>query len=423
MTARPAPTAVVLSLSNIARDGRVRRHCRGLGGAGWRVIAIGLPDEDGKPADLAADAHQHVVGDAPDWSPPARVLAAMALLGARLVRDIDHHLALALRVPGVAGMVHKLEETIVAHGLGASDLVIANDWSTLPAALIARQRHGLPYHYDTHELAASEHALKRRWRVLFPPLIRAVERAGLASARSVTCVSPGIAGAMAADYGLDRAPDVLMSVPDGPPMAPRPATRPFTVLYHGLFTPGRGLETLLADAEKWPDHLRLVLRGTSPDPRYRARIAALARPGIAADRVRVEPLADPDRILAAANEADFGIFLPDMSLAQNAFALPNKLFEYLYAGITPIVPAGSDMAALLARFNAGIALSDTTPAGLTATLSHLTLDQLQAAKSAASRAAEALHASRHEHSLAARLAAAPASDPTHSGVAHFPQGR
>ena len=283
-------------------------------------------------------------------------------------------------------------------------LIVANDWTALPAALTAQRDQCVTLHYDTHELALEEHQHSLRWRLLFPPLVQAIEALGVARARSVSCVSPAIADVMARHYNLSRKPSVLMSVPDTPPLAPRPPSEQITVLYHGLFTANRGIANLITSAGSWPAHMRLVLRGRATSPRLDRQLTEQATPGIRTGRIVIEPMVAQSDVVAAAHSADLGVFLPDLELRQNSLALPNKLFEYLFAGLAPIVPARTEMAALLAHRMAGIRLDDPSPTGLARALSHLTVDQIMAEKLAAYQAAQTIYKEARTRTLATILA-------------------
>ena len=312
-------------------------------------------------------------------------------------------LRLARQLPGVAALGARLRAAIDASPAGER-LVVANDWTALPAALEAESRLGVPFHYDTHELATEEHADKLRWRLLFVPLIGAVERLGIARARSVSCVSPGIAAILATTYGLEDAPSVVPNLPEGTPLTPAPPDDPATVLYHGIFTPNRGLEPLIASVASWPPGYRLLLRGRSNAPAFGRTVEAAAAEGMRSGRVVLEPMVAPGEVVRRANTAALGVFLPDVGLRQNRHALPNKLFEYLWAGIVPVVPAHTDMADVLVRHSAGLTLDGDAASALPGLLTRLTPERILAEKHAAHRAALELHAGAGGRSIVAAIA-------------------
>jgi glycosyltransferase involved in cell wall biosynthesis len=399
-------TAIVVSLTHILRDGRVLRHCRALQNAGYRVTAIGLAPGTGTIAAAPhppAFAATHIMLPQLNWTPTRRLTSGTALALQRGAWSASQTLSLARALPGVHDLTTALDRALAAQ-TGAKPVIIANDWTALPAALAAQTRHGTAFHYDTHELAVEEHRHSWRWRLLFPPIIDAIERLALPRARSVTCVSPGIAQAMLCRYQMAHQPSVLMSIPDTTPLLPRPVSDQINILYHGIFTTNRGLANLITSSASWPDTMRLVLRGHANAPAVERSIRSRAATGIQTGRITLEPMVAQSEVIAAANSADLGVFLPDVRLRQNAMALPNKLFEYLFAGLAPIVPADTDMARVLRDLDAGLILDDASPAGLTAALSALTPTRIMAEKQRAHAAALALFNGARSRTIANILA-------------------
>ncbi|MGD9805573.1 MAG: glycosyltransferase [Hyphomicrobiaceae bacterium] len=387
-----APTVFVLSLSHIPRDGRVRRHCRRLTEAGCRVVAIGLGPTDGEEPIDTKTAARHITIAEVAWSAIRRIQTAVALSAARAPLTDSATIGIADAIPGVRGMRLALDHAIRTE-TPRTPVIVANDWTTLPAALEAHARWQISIHYDTHELATEEHIDRAAWRLLFPPVIRKIERLGATAARSISCVSPSISAIMSKEYGLSNSPIVIPNLPDNPPIAPSPVGTPVTVLYHGIFTSNRGLEALIRSVSEWPNGFRLVLRGAANSKRVSAQIDRAVSHQTVAHRVALEPMAPQNDVVTLANKADIGIFLPDLSLRQNRYALPNKLFEYLYAGLLPIVPANTDMADVLSAHGIGAVVPGGRADALPALLAALTPDEIVAAKSQAYQASINLHAS------------------------------
>jgi glycosyltransferase involved in cell wall biosynthesis len=83
--------------------------------------------------------------------------------------------------------------------------------------------------------------------------------------------------------------------------------------------------------------------------------------------VTFEPPVPPGLVVARAAEADLGLcVLPDTS-RHNRFALPNKLFEYLVAGLGVVASPLPDMAELVESTGCGI-LAAAEPAAIAAAL-------------------------------------------------------
>lgn len=379
-----ARRAYVLSLTHIPTDGRVLRQIAALVHAGFDVTAIGLSGASGTKtllpdavamatmtgcnAPMAGPAPSYVAIDAAQWSSRALLPALPWLVVARLAPRLRS--TAADQLPGIALLKQRLQDLLNSMPGGPPPLVIANDWQALPALSAAVRRHGVIGHYDSHELAAEEHADRFAWRLLFPPTIRSIEAQGLAACRSVSCVSPGIANALQERYQLAILPAVVRNVPVGQPVPPRQPGTPIKVLFHGLLKSGRGLEDLIKGTAHWPDGFNLVIRGRATNAAYAKtleRRIAMAPPG----RITLEPMVPQADVVATASMADVGVLPYDTSLAENRFALPNKLFEYLHAGIVPVVPADSDAAQLLADYGVGFAIDFTDPSNLGAQLGRI----------------------------------------------------
>lgn len=334
------PSAIVISLSNIANDPRVCRQIRALSDAGWLVTSVGYgvaPQSDPNWR------HVQVLELAHDARTLRRGLRVLGLLTARLW-------------PGIALPVwrgqprHRALMEAVA-GLPTADLVVANDYTALPAGAALAVQTQARLIYDTHEYAAGERDEEIRWRLLYPPYIRAIERSGIAAGAIVTTVSEGIATRLAADYDIAQ-PTVVRNLPFYRSVPERKAAANPLVHYHGVIVPGRGLETLIDSVQWWQPQFRLRIQGPS-SPSYLAELKARADRNGVASRIMFARPAPAHRLVDSASEADIGIHvLPGFS-HQNSYALPNKLFEYLMAGLAVVVTDLPEMRRVVAGKGVG----------------------------------------------------------------------
>ncbi|RYG11592.1 MAG: glycosyltransferase, partial [Burkholderiales bacterium] len=237
------------------------------------------------------------------------------------------------------------------------DLVIANDWRALPLASAAKHGCGARIIYDSHEFAAEEFADSRRWRVLARQHVVRIEDRYIREADAVATVSDGIADALAQRYGLAR-PTVISNTPAWQATAFRPTTRPITVLYHGAVVPRRGLETLIESVSLWPEDFRLVIRGPAQGG-FDQHLRTLAMPF--GERIALEPAVPPDHLISTAAEADIGIFLLSNSTTHARFAMPNKIFEYMQAGLMVISSDLPEIRAVVEKAGCGVLLAGDTP--------------------------------------------------------------
>jgi glycosyltransferase involved in cell wall biosynthesis len=263
-------------------------------------------------------------------------------------------------------------------------LYVASDLYTLPALAAAARRHRARLVYDSRELyaaldsAAGRPLVGRAWG--------AVEGHYIGWADAVLTVGDRIADRLAETYGVAR-PTVLYNAPDAVAEAPdRDALRRtlglpddgrVVVLYQGLFRAGRGLPALV-DAAGRVEGARLVLIGEGAlDGELRQRGADLG------DRLAVHPFVPPDVLRTLTPGADVGACLVEPLTESLRLSLPNKLFEYLAAGLPVVASPLPEVRSVFARAPAGLLADPASPDAVADAL-RLLLDPAARARLAAS---------------------------------------
>jgi glycosyltransferase involved in cell wall biosynthesis len=267
-------------------------------------------------------------------------------------------------------------------------LWIANDWQMLPLAAAAAARVGGRYVYDSHEFATEEYAERLSWRLFQKPIAAAVEKRWIAGAAAIVSVSPTITRALVDKYALTAPHDTIRNTPTYAPASFRPTGTKVAVLYHGVVAPGRGLEDCIRAAALWPAHVHLSIRGPSALAGYREGLEQLIAQTGTADRVRLLPPVPMTDLVREASAFDVGLFALPGHSAHNRAALPNKLFEYMMAGLALCVSNLPAMTEVVRESGAGITFAGTRPEAIAAALAQLTPAQIDAHKRAALEAAK-----------------------------------
>ena len=280
------------------------------------------------------------------------------------------------------------------------EAIHANDWPLLPIAVAVKKAVGTSVIYDSHECASEEHSERLLWRLLCQSHVRATEAASIRDADRVITVSPGIARLLAQIYRLAAPPLVLTNVPPYQPAAVHQLGSTLELLYHGVVKPGRGLETLVRAMALVRRPARLVLRGSGAT-RYMAGIQHLAtrlgKPGL----VKFEQPVSFEKVVEAASWSDIGLFTPPLTTAQTRFMLPNKIFEYLMAGLMVITSDADDVSEVLRQHGCGLTLSNLTPAHLADTIDGLSYAEIEGYKARSREAAHLLNWEREQSKLIA----------------------
>jgi glycosyltransferase involved in cell wall biosynthesis len=219
------------------------------------------------------------------------------------------------------------------------DAVHAHDAAMLVPGVLGARLSGARLIYDSHELATGVPYRERAWAWL----VSAIERVIVPRCDAVITVSDGIAARLTSLYGLARTPTVVRNVSaltpgGGGGLRARLGIGPEIplVLHQGAPAPARGCEVMLDAVAALPG-VRLVFLG-DPEPGYGERLAAeIARRDLG-DRVTMLPSVPLPELLAWTTEADAGVTLLQDTCENHRLALPNKLFEYVAAGV-PVVAA------------------------------------------------------------------------------------
>jgi glycosyltransferase involved in cell wall biosynthesis len=407
------PRICLLCLSVIKDDPRVRKQGNQLHRAGFSVTGIGLA------GGTAADPPWAIL--APPFAPAASLRGKLAKLLADPERYLRYLASMALRPlaflsPGFAEWLYwsrpAFRSLFDAARETKADVYVANDWNMLPIARRLVARHGGRYIYDSHEYAAEELPESLAWRLLDRGLAVGIERAHIHAAAFVSTVSRGIAVHLERDHGLSAAPLVVRNVPEARGEAT--SVSPFrqdggmVALFHGGITEPRGLHILVESVKLWKPGRSLVLRGPVGEA-YRRRLEAIIDQHGLQDRVAIVPPVAADRLIEAAATADIGIVsLPDTS-AENRFALPNKIFEYVSAGLALLVPELDELATVVRQHENGLIFRRLAPEDVAAAMNGLDMPMINALKAKSRLAAQQLTWEREAAPWIERIGALAAS--------------
>ena len=390
---------VMFVTSDLVHDNRVRREAEKLAEAGYRVTVFSYiaPEAVSRLGWEGRAGLNAVAVEQPSWLKPDQVEsraaksragggvggvsgAAGGALG-RLRRTA------ALSASQVRwGGSHALAETARD---AQADVYHAHDLDTLAVASWMARRHPAHLVYDAHELFLDQmdlgpaqsralsgeaislsRAKQFRQRLLRSNYAR-LERDLIGQADAVITVSGSIADELVHRYRIAN-PVLVLNCPRYQDMSAgsdylrqrlglQPATR--IILSQGAVLPARGQVELVQSLALLPEEYRLVFLGFNLgtfQERIRQEIAHLGLHS----RVHLLDALPPEQFPEATASADVGIILLADLNKNHRFAMPNKLFEYMMAGLPFVANDLPEISRVVKQTGAGVTIGQITPAAI-----------------------------------------------------------
>ena len=320
--------AIVSVINDLVTDQRVDRACRALVKSGYDVLLVGRV----LPASLA-------MGDKP----------------------YQHHRMKLIFTQGPLFYLEFQLRLFFFLLFKKAELLYSNDLDTLLPNYLNAKLKSAKLIYDSHELFCEvpeliEHPLKRKiWktleRYLFPKL------------QNIITVNPSIAEIYEKEY--HKKLYVVRNIPLSRPISKTwskkelglPENKKIIILQGAGINVHRGTEELV-EAMQYVDHTILLIVGSGDviEELKKMRLELkLEERVIITGKVPYEQLANYTRI------ADLGLSLDKDTNLNYRYSLPNKLFDYIHAGLPVLISPLVEISRIVNNYEIGIIIESHEP--------------------------------------------------------------
>ncbi|MEO6888227.1 MAG: glycosyltransferase family 4 protein [Ktedonobacteraceae bacterium] len=357
-TVQSAQTVCMHVLGPARTDVRVMRAATALAKAGFQVSVVDIERESTRPAEeeIRGVWVRHVI--IPEWSVSSKSFDPRFLVRALVV--LMRSIFLLLRTP--------------------ADVYHAHDETALPSCYVAALLRRKPLIFDAHEVPSSSlksagaQGLKARLKRLFLVVVP--------RCKAVITISPSIVEVFRQHYRC-REVCLIRNVPEYHVVARSDRLRRYLhldpdvriALYQGNLQPDRGLDSLIRSAAFLEPNSMLVLMGRGIRDMQSQLEALIASEGIA-ERVKIIPPVPYEELLAWTASADLGVIFYSPDYPEVQMYLPNKIFEYMMAGLPFLSSPVDAVAEVINTYDVGQVLPSLAPVDIGATINALLADRL-----------------------------------------------
>ncbi len=240
-----------------------------------------------------------------------------------------------------------------------ADILLANDLDTLPANYLISKIKRNKLVFDSHEyFPETPEVYQRRFVRSFWLLI---EKLMIKGCDQYYTVSGKLADIYRQKYGINFS--IIRNLPVSQPENIN-VRKTKTIIYQGSVNVGRGLELMLQALKLLPDG-NLIVAGDGPELKKLKEMALALQ---ISERVLFAGNLMPEQLRELTKTASAGISIEEAMGMSYLVALPNKLFDYIQAGVPVITSNLPEMAAVVNQYEVGMILEERTPENLASVL-------------------------------------------------------
>ncbi len=255
------------------------------------------------------------------------------------------------------------------------ELLVSNDLDTLLPNYLISKIWNLPLVYDSHEYftevpeLVSRPSVQRIWK--------RIEQSIFPKLKHVITVNDSIASLFEKDYG--KRPEVVRNIPPGRKLSKSldrkalklPEDKKILILQGSGINMDRGSEELVEAISLIEDAVLLIVGDGDVIPILKQTIQLRSLE----DKVIIKPRQPYEKMMQYTLNADLGLTLDKDSNLNYRFSLPNKLFDYIHAGLPIIASRLPEIEQIINTYDIGSFIPDHKPENIAKTISETLANQ------------------------------------------------
>lgn len=367
----------IISLSRIDRDARVLRQIQYLSPHfDLAVIGFGKPHPDWQSK---LNVHWIAVENS---STPLPLAFGLLLLGK--IWPLAYEKWYWRRETHVQAF----HQALVHH----CDAYHANEWSALPLSIEAAIINHSKVVFDAHEFTPGQYEsadFLRRW--LMPDAIAYLFRKYFPDLDASIAAVPGIAELCRDEFNID--PMVVFNAPDKINLLSKNGSNPdqIQIIHHGVAKRDRHLEIMVEVLSLCDERFHLHFMLVRHDTGYRDDLKRLSKK-IAPGRVTFHDPVPPEKIVPEISQYDIGFYLLRPTDLNKKITIPNKLFDFINAGLAVCIGPSPSMAEIVNRYGVGFVAPTFEPVDVAKMLNQIDMNDLSKMKRASRQTSLQLNA-------------------------------
>ena len=254
-------------------------------------------------------------------------------------------------------------------------IIHCHDLWVLPAAALLSRLKSKPLVYDAHEYYAGlelfirKKIKKKIWLI--------VEKIALKRVDVVITVSEPLADLYSERYPWIKQIEVIRNLPKYEMIGNRKKEKRAVnssnkiIVYQGHFRPGRGLKNLIEAMKYVANGHLLLIGGGELTEQLKVQVNSLCLD----DRVTFLDYIPTDNLIQTTATADLGIALFEPTSINYAYALPNKFFEYVMAGIPVLSSNIQTFSDYIDRYQFGLTVDPSDVKAISRTINQMLNDK------------------------------------------------